>query len=539
MNYLKSKSLYYCLLFLLVLPTVIWIFLDQHIWPWDPAWYGQVSVDLFYSLTQDINQWPKAMLLAVGAKAPGIAWIGQFFVPLSSIVGSVDRSLLLSLIVAQVIILYLMYKIILWLTDQNNTIATIGMVIAASMTLFIAMGRHYFVEMWQLLVVVAFMFIATRINTWKFYTTVLVVICMATFAVLVKITSPLYVFFPVLLILNSLFKLKNRELLKEYFSKRRNVFYYLLGLVLVLMVASWYVVNWDTMWEHARQASSGYFAEFYGTKGAFLTKLAIWLIYFKESFFLPWTLYFVVLLILTCLVKIIFSGKKTTMKRESRNMVIASVLSITLVLITFSFQINEETRYLLPLVPYVVIILCWLVYKLNTKWVNLLVVGVFISQWVFINLATFGFIETSPGTMSLWATTIEVSRLKKETIDLVLAQTCKAENTNQTNIVGVEIPWFNANSIQYYAAQRKLSLGYSCYYTSLGYLETNVEKAWHRMKQQIQPPYFITFTKSLLPSAGALNAVSVAIGDLIEKDKSFVELPITSTNLVKIFKNLN
>ena len=37
----------------LILPSVVWAFLDHSIWPWDPAWYGEVSADLWATLRTD------------------------------------------------------------------------------------------------------------------------------------------------------------------------------------------------------------------------------------------------------------------------------------------------------------------------------------------------------------------------------------------------------------------------------------------------------------------------------------------------------
>ena len=39
----------------LVAPSVVWISLDRSIWPWDPAWYGEVSVDLWATLRHGGN----------------------------------------------------------------------------------------------------------------------------------------------------------------------------------------------------------------------------------------------------------------------------------------------------------------------------------------------------------------------------------------------------------------------------------------------------------------------------------------------------
>jgi hypothetical protein len=37
---------------ILVVPSALWIWRDHTIWPWDQAWYGEVSVDLWYAWQQ-------------------------------------------------------------------------------------------------------------------------------------------------------------------------------------------------------------------------------------------------------------------------------------------------------------------------------------------------------------------------------------------------------------------------------------------------------------------------------------------------------
>src|SRR6266851_1260236 len=59
---------------LLLLPGVYWVLKDQTVWPYDQAWYAEVSVDLWYSLTHHPGEWAASMLSAFGTKAPGVAW---------------------------------------------------------------------------------------------------------------------------------------------------------------------------------------------------------------------------------------------------------------------------------------------------------------------------------------------------------------------------------------------------------------------------------------------------------------------------------
>ena len=59
----------------LLLPSLFWIAKDKAVWLWDQAWYGEVSVDLWYLLIHHPKQWLAALHEAFAIKAPGIAWV--------------------------------------------------------------------------------------------------------------------------------------------------------------------------------------------------------------------------------------------------------------------------------------------------------------------------------------------------------------------------------------------------------------------------------------------------------------------------------
>src|SRR5258708_7201308 len=106
----RTKSLAVLTAVALVLPSLVWAWLDREVWFWDQAWYGQGSVELYQKLVHDPRHWIQAVLSALGPQAPGITWFGQLFVPLGRALGSVDLGLFLSVLVVQVITLLLVFK---------------------------------------------------------------------------------------------------------------------------------------------------------------------------------------------------------------------------------------------------------------------------------------------------------------------------------------------------------------------------------------------------------------------------------------------
>ena len=109
----------FLVLFAAVLPNIIWSVIDKTAWPWDQAWYAKYSVELFFTLIYSPSEWIPAMLNAFGRQAPGIAWAGQFFVPVGLLTGSIDTGLLLSIVCAQIIALFLMARALWELSERR------------------------------------------------------------------------------------------------------------------------------------------------------------------------------------------------------------------------------------------------------------------------------------------------------------------------------------------------------------------------------------------------------------------------------------
>jgi len=51
----RRSALLLAALAIAVAPNLVWIWLDKTVWPWDPAWYGKHSVDLFVTLLQAVG----------------------------------------------------------------------------------------------------------------------------------------------------------------------------------------------------------------------------------------------------------------------------------------------------------------------------------------------------------------------------------------------------------------------------------------------------------------------------------------------------
>lgn len=93
-----------------VLPSPASVFIDRAPFGGDQSQYASATLELYRSLMFTPSAWADAMTGSVGFKAPGIAWLGQWFAPLRSLLGSVDAALMLSIVGTQAVTLLLMFR---------------------------------------------------------------------------------------------------------------------------------------------------------------------------------------------------------------------------------------------------------------------------------------------------------------------------------------------------------------------------------------------------------------------------------------------
>ena len=76
----------------LVLPNLTWMVLSRALWSYDAAEYGTVAMELHSTLIRNPSQWLSGLFDSFTHKAPLIFWVGQFFVPLGRLLGSIPKA---------------------------------------------------------------------------------------------------------------------------------------------------------------------------------------------------------------------------------------------------------------------------------------------------------------------------------------------------------------------------------------------------------------------------------------------------------------
>jgi hypothetical protein len=542
----RSQGLlqYWAFLVILVamLPSFYWIANDHHAWPWDQSWYGEVSVDLWFKLTHHISEWFPAMATAFGSKSPGIAWFGQLFVPLERVFGSIEEVLLLSVVATQIGSMVLFCKLTEEFAPGRRLVTAAGVLLFAGAPLFVAMSHQYFPEPLQLLGVTYFYYLAATGHRMKRETLLGNLLVATSIALLAKITSPIYCALPGLIAVSALFeKRKSKSEVSSNGAYWRWLWLFA-GVILCVACAVWYAKNLPALRETLRRQTSPEFMLDYGHAGTLFQKLPFWLHALQWSFQLPWVILGQLVLIgAGAALATIRGGEKRMDPRQTGEwrfnlLTISSVIHIIVVLALCSLNYNEETRYLLPLLPAIATVNIWLLCKIRHPWILAGVIILLSAQWIAVCAQALGLAHLDQRTCSYWVIPFDKNRRQAEEIVRIAQKTASSTGASRYNIVGIELPWLNANTLSFFAAKAELETGRRNYYTGLGYGAKDLDAAWKRMND-LKNDYFISLEEADQPlTANFLNQVSIPALRRIRDDPDFVSVPFPSDLGVALFR---
>jgi len=443
------------ILALAVSPSLVWNLLDRSVWTWDQSWYAYNTVTLYNSLITSPLGWIHDLISACYAQPPAIAWLGQFFVPLSHYTGSVNSALILSIILTNLFSLVLIYRSIFELTNGRQLIAFVSAITIASGPLFIAMSHQYFAESVQLLTVCWFFLIMSKARNWPRFRLTCHLILATTVAMAAKSSSPLYFFSLVFLAILGSFL---RESADHYNPKPRNIvskgekFSLLISIVIMpILVINWYLLNFRSMQEHVKISAS---SENWGARDTFFNKFYFWSNAFSDHFFLRLTLLFTLLLL--------FSAFFVTLIYFIRNRLyyfsyfdLAAAVSVAQILVTlsiFSHVPNEDGRYLLPLAPFVAILVGWSLAKLTRPWLWV-ALAIYSTQLFYVHAEALA-IFPRQGNSIPWLTSVDTNPYLSRKVFEIVSKTCPLFDLKKSTKIelGADLSSVNSFSLNYVAS---------------------------------------------------------------------------------------
>src|SRR5262249_9810314 len=176
-----------------------------------------------------------------------------------------------------------------------------------------------------------------------------------------------------------------------------------------------------------------------------------------------------------------------------------ALLQILLVLATFSKEANRDTRFLLPLLPYLALLCCWPVVQIKNRLLTVVMILTFLSQSAIIYGQAFGILLPNP-QISGYLLRVNRDSSTALMVNAIVSKTCTETRLERYwNIVGDQKPWLNVNTLAYTAAKKLAPENRErCNYGYLGYVVSDLDETWKHVLS-LNPRYYITSDPEIYP----------------------------------------
>jgi len=514
-----------------LIPSLLWAVRDRRVWPWDQAWYGAVSTDLWFAISQARRWWLPFMIDSLDIKPPGITWVGQFFVPLRGAFGSIEAALLFSVLLTQLIVLILVYRIAVRVGEGSRAIGLIAVAAAAGGQIFVGLSHQYMVEPLQCLAVAWTILIALRCDEWPRARTLIHLAAASLLGMLAKASTPLYVLVPAVFILFKLVRGRQPWDLRAEWQRTTSRLLVIASLGSGALGAFWYLRHYAAVLQHIRDSSSGSIALDYGFRAPWIQKYPVWVKLLDEAFLEPYLGWIVGALVLAAVVAI-FSGRVS--RAQWQWTLIAGLLSLAqIALVLFSFALNDavEPRYLYGLLPYVAGVVAGLCAVARYRMVPVAVLVICIAQFAVVNEASF---EAAPVLTEQfgWLKPIIRDAGPYQALTEVVRRTSTVPGYN---IVAIEESWLNSISASFFASKNRLATGVKTTYTSLAYGEKDTSAAMKRI-EEFAPTFVITLDAPYQSPVNFLNIVTLPVLRELESRDQFTRVPFPNKMGILVFE---
>lgn len=509
---------------LLVAPSVAWVVADRAVWSWDPAFYAMDTLDLWFRLANRPGEWLERMQTVFVAKAPGIAWLGQLFVPLGRWLGSIELGLLLSVLLVQAGTLVLVFRVGRRIAPGSRLPALVGTLAVAASPLFVAMSHHYMTEGLQLFAVAYVAWVAAESSSLPAARAFLHLALATTVGVLAKMTTPVYLVLPGLLAAAAVAREAVRGGRPRLGGREAGLGAALAGLV--ALAIAWFARNGAEAWAFAKLAASSDVALDYGSRRPLVDKLAYWAGAGQRELLGPVTAALAAIAAVAACALVARRRRRREPSREGPRagaLAAAAAAQIALVLLVLARADNEETRFLLALAPMAAVVLIWSVQAVGDRRFASVVALLLGAQWGVVHATQLGLLARPAG--SYWMKPPAHDASRRLAVSAVVERTCTPETAGEWMTVGVDLDWLNHYTLMFTSAKRQLDRGFRCYYAYLGHAARDADAAFARL-EELDGRYFISLEAAALPDPpDFLNQVSLAVLQRVERDARYVREP--------------
>jgi hypothetical protein len=282
---------------------------------------------------------------------------------------------------------------------------------------------------------------------------------------------------------------------------------------------------------HAWISSFGVVALDYGHQDLFRNKFNFWFTQIQTSMFtipLFWIWAYAVLVGIATWANRLRCAEKLSAPAAGNALALVSGVHILGVMCIFSININEDSRFLVPLVPGASILLMWAIGQIQGRATGLVLILAALLQWGYVHSRTLDLYPWSQPYS--WLEPVERSSTRAQEV-AALVHIVTENAPFKAHIVGVEFSWCNPNSLSFYSAKEMLITGKRVYFTELGYGVTEIDKALARLKDMKMEYYVSVAEEGPPPFVNNVNQVALPMLQTIQQDTAHyrqIEFPSTT-----------
>jgi hypothetical protein len=226
-------------------------------------------------------------------------------------------------------------------------------------------------------------------------------------------------------------------------------------------------------------------------------------------------------------------------ERRRESIALGGIVSVALMLTIYSMAANENVRFALPVLPAVVVILAWALYKVPRPLVPIFCLAALASGFAVQGTA-LGILPPSLNYARYVQSISADVRLQQE-LSALVNFTSTPETYSRPQICAVSYPWLNSNILNFYASKEKLlNSGLRASYTTNGlwYGESGLDKVLQYIRR-IKPKFIISVREDLQPAPDFLNLVNLPFLAHLRADPRYEQVEFPSRFGIIVFKRID
>lgn len=471
---------------LLLIPSVIWLWRDVHVWDWDPSEYGYFAIDLWRTLWTEPRLWPWMFFHAVGPKAPDLIWAAQFLLPLRHVMGSAENVFHLINLAIQWGSLFLLWRCVRRATGEN-WVAFAACLWLAGMPLFVGMSQDFLTEPLQMFAVMFIWFIAVSGDGWSASKLAAFLLIGGGLVLGSKASTPAYCFVPGVYALHLLWRsVRGRHWGLNIWNGLGMV----AGLLHLGILGIWYASNRDGVLGKFVGASSGgegCVVNEFGYKDTFVNKMVYWATWLKRSVTFDALAFLLVLAVAALAIAwiLVIRGGKLQVARTSVRLAVLAGAQFAVVWIMLSANIATLIRYVYAAIPSLLLCLAcgagMAGGAVTRRWV-IACVGIW---WVGSQALLTGTVPCAETAQARHWAAPERDPARIRQVRRLVEMLNVPRNDGVYHLCGTDFPWLSGSTLNYYAALDSLDSGCRTQFGRLGSPPTELERAWERVHGEL------------------------------------------------------